>query len=117
MDTRTIERRRHRRIGLDLPIELHPLEAQGKKAARFTGRTKDVGLAGVLAVMPASFPLAAGAAVGVSVTVPPESSRQFPFSKLVGRGWIVRVMPASTEVGVAIALTSDVAALGTLPTY
>ena len=119
MEARVIERRQHRRVGLPVEVHLHSLEAATQPASTVAGSAKDVSLAGVYAYFPAPFPFAAGAAVSFSVTIPPEHAKQFPFVRLLGKGWIVRVTPgeASSQAGVAIAFTGETTALSAIQPY
>ena len=118
-----VEQRSHRRAEVEGRVELRGLEAGSKP---LVGRADNASLAGVYAKVPAPFPWQPGALVSCTVNFPPEATRLFPFSRLAGRGRVVRVFEqqgkrsADTkegEVGVAIAFTSDVTALGTIGGY
>jgi hypothetical protein len=108
-------------VDLEVPVEIRSLESPESVSALFTGRASNVSLAGVYALVPASFPLQAGAPVSCSVSIPQPNAKQFPFARVLGKGWIVRVRRSGqetadeqAEVEVAIAFTGDVTALGTI---
>ncbi len=122
----SIERRRFRRAELDVPVAIRAKNAKAATADPIIGRAKDVSLAGVYCRVKAPCSLAQGDLVTCSVTIPSEQGRWFPFSRLAGKGSIVRLEPIpqgrragdnQTEdafVGVAIAFAPDVTALGTI---
>lgn len=125
-----VERRQQRRAELQGRVEIRGLDAAASSAEPLIGRTDNVSLAGVYAKVPVPFPWAEGSVVSCSVTLPREATRQFPFTRLSGTGRVVRVFPArevaagrteatsqSAEVGVAIAFSSGVTALGTIGGY
>ena len=119
-----VERRRFRRAAVAVDVAIRP--QGGGDAATVTGTVKDISLAGVYCYAPSPCPLQAGASVVCEVQVPPEQTRQFPFSRILSKGWIVRVEPIPTgrrehdapagdaRVGVAVAFTPDVKAFGTV---
>ena len=137
MESQVIERRQHRRADVEGRVELRSLEASGQAAAPVVGQADNVSLAGVYVRIPSPVPWRAGTAVTCTVNVPQDATKQFPFARLVATGRIVRVFPpkapsgksaSSTareeekgadpaDVGVAIAFTSDVTALGTIGGY
>ncbi len=120
MSVAAVERRRHRRVDLPVKVVFRLIEG-ASVGAPFTSFAKDVGLAGVFVIVPGSANLKPGAAVSYSVEVPPERQRQFPFTRLMGKGWIVRLAEKETDAeggilgtGVAIAFADDVTALSTV---
>ena len=119
MDARVIERRQHRRVDLPVEVRLRSLDGPSQSAAPLIGSAKDVSLAGVYALFPAPFPFAAGAAVSFEVTIPPEHAKQFPFIRLLGKGWVVRVTPGEEpgQAGAAIAFTGETTALSAIQPY
>ena len=118
-----MERRRFRRAELDLPVSIRSL-AQDGSADPVIGQIKDVSLAGVYCYVKSPCSLKPEEPVICSVTIPPEQQRVFPFSRLHGKGWVLRVGTVTrgrragesqtTEplVGVAMAFAPDVTALG-----
>lgn len=135
MDTRVIERRQHRRVDLaEGQVEIRSLDA-ADRGKTISGRTKNVSLAGCKALMPSPFPFAPGTSVTCTVNIPHALATQFPFVKIIAKGWVVRVLgpadaPAEAgsrrhtdlqgdgaEVAVAIAFTGDVTTLATVGGY
>ena len=122
MAARVIERRQHRRVGLEVQVELRTTDPAGVKSPPLAGRARNVSLAGFYAIMPAPFPLEPGTPVYCSVNIPEESRRQFPFMRLLGKGYVVRILPhqpdeesdGHPEVGVAVSFAGDVTALGAM---
>ena len=112
MSTSTIERRRHRRVDLPVQVKFRGAE-EALSAPWIVGEAKDVGLAGVYAVVLPPCQLSAGTTVNYSVDIPHEQQKQFPFAHVLGTGWIVRIISheGGKEVGVAIAFTGDTTAL------
>ena len=126
MDTRPIERRQQRRAEVEGRVELRGLQAGQLTGDPLVGRADNVSLAGVYAKIPAPFPWEPGTLVSCSVNFPSGATRLFPFSRLAGRGRIVRVFDeqgrragdaTSVEVGVAISFTSARTAWGTIGGY
>lgn len=125
----SVERRRFRRAELDVPVAIRTGASQAAAADPIIGRVKDVSLAGVYCHVKAPCALAQGDSVVCSVVIPSEQVRWFPFSRIAGKGSIVRLEPIpkgrrardnQTEeatVGVAIAFAPDVTALGTIEMY
>ena len=84
------ERRRHRRIELAVPIVTKPQqEAQGGEFK--TGVTRNLSLAGTLFETGQYHILRAEDLLMVSISIPRDKARGFPFSRLAGRARIVRV--------------------------
>ena len=112
------ERRRSRRTDLEAPVELRNLELAeaGTSQQAVKGQVKNLSLNGFYCTVVSASSLQPGQRVLSNVAIPREQSRHFPFARMLGRGWIVRVEPTtpSTQVGVAVAFDSDATALGTL---
>ena len=118
-----IERRQHRRADLKVPVEIRTLDVKGtpSQAPLITGRTHNVSLAGISAIVPASASLGLGTLVSCSVNVPPSAAKQFPFTRLLGKGWerlaqvrekgsTVRVLILNTETtigGLVVMITDE----------
>lgn len=121
----TIERRRFRRAELELPVSLR-WSPEGHAPVQAAGQAKDVSLAGVYCYLEPPCPLKPGDAVTCSVEVPPEQMRVFPFTRISGRGMVVRVEPVNrgrragesqgetSRIGLAVAFAPDVTALGSI---
>ena len=121
------ERRQFRRAELDVTIQIRPVGDGDSSQPMLEGRIKNVSLAGALCYVSTPCPLKTGETVLCSVMIPTEQVRLFPFARLHGKGWVVRISPVSggrragdaTQAGeqwlsVAIAFAPDVTALGTL---
>ena len=122
------ERRQFRRAELDVTIAIRPLEEEdGASNTVIEGKIKNVSLAGALCYVPTPCPLKTGQAVICSVTIPLEQARIFPFARINGKGWIVRIAPVAAGrrsgdfaqqgeqfLSVAVAFAPAVTALGTL---
>jgi len=120
-----MERRRFRRAELDVPVSIRSW-GQEETGEAITGQVKNVSLAGVYCHVPAPSPLKPGQQVICSISVPPEQARWFPFSRVQGKGWVVRMDSVQTGrrageappdeplLGVAVAFMPDVTALGTI---
>ena len=122
MQTPGSERRRHRRV----PLSVHVLAkrtAAGEQGIFESGETKDVSLAGVYFTTPAWQDVQPQEVLTLSISVPREQSRDFPFSRLAGRGRVVRVDPQSGEtpderrVGIAVEFADDLTVLTAPPEH
>ncbi len=112
-----------------MPVTIRKRSSASASDGPIIGRAKDVSLAGVYCHVTAPCALAQGDLVTCSVTVPSEQGRWFPFSRLAGKGSVVRLEPIpqgrraednppeETSVGVAIAFAPDVTALGSIDMY
>ncbi len=121
-----VERRRFRRASVAVDVAIRPQDGGEAPEAVITGAVKDISLAGVYCYTKIPCTLKPGDGVICSVSVPPEQARGFPFSRLLSKGWVVRVEPVqagrrageeqSTEslCGLAVAFAPDVTALGTI---
>ena len=122
-----VERRQFRRAEVDVPVAIRPVSPDEQPAnSLITGQVKNVSLAGVYCYAKAPCPLKTGERVACSIVIPPEQTRAFPFARLVGDGWVVRVEPVPAGrragenptdeqvLGLAVAFTPDVTALGTI---
>ena len=118
-----VERRRGRRMSFEAPLLIRHLSAE--ESHPFKERvTKNVSLAGVYfeCEIGDATPYAVDHVVVTSVLIPEPQRRQFPFTRLAGRGRVVRVTEfphgtagTSRRVGVAVEFGDDVLALTTIP--
>lgn len=120
---RVIERRQFRRAELDAPIDIRSAKTE-QPNAQVTGQVKNVSLAGVYVYVSSPCPLQPGEQVICSIVVPLEQQRAFPFRRVSGKGWIVRLEPiargrrtgespsADSLIGMVVAFAPDVTALG-----
>ncbi len=116
-----LERRRFRRAALEAPVMIRT------EATTMTGQAKNVSLAGLYCYVKAPCALTAGQQVVSSIAFTEEQARQFPFARLLGKGWVTRIEPVvagkrageaaegdELMIGVTIAFTPDMTALGML---
>ena len=120
-EARGIDRRRHRRIDLTVPI-LARRNTDGNAATFKQGVAKNLSLAGVYFTTAGWKELEADEVMTVSVSVPPEKVRNFPFSRLAGRGRVVRVdelakvaSEGPTLYGIALEFGEDLTVLTAAP--
>lgn len=94
----SVDRRRERRIALHVPIQIRRVEDAASGPVE-EGLTNNVSLAGVYFECRAELPLAPNEIVVASVSIPEGPLREFPFTRLAGRGRVVRVdaLPAGAE--------------------
>ena len=113
MSAAIVERRRHRRVELPVHVALRPAGKEASSVPQVIGESKDIGLAGAYIKVKAPFQLPAGTTVSYSVDIPAGEQRKFPFTRLLGTGWIVRVTPEpdGQDVGVAIAFPGNATVL------
>ena len=121
-----LEHRRFRRATLDAPVVIRTVEAEGAEPAIITGQAKNVSLAGLYCHVKSPCSLTAGQPVLSSIAFTDEQARLFPFARLLGKGWVTRVEsvtagkragePAERDalIGVTVAFTPDLTALGML---
>lgn len=87
-----MERRRFRRAELDVQVAIRPV-AQNASAEPVIGQVKDVSMAGVYCYVKSPCPLALDTPVIFSISVPFEHVRAFPFTRVLGKGRVVRAEP------------------------
>ena len=118
------ERRRVRRAEIDVPVSIRASASEEPSQPTITGQVKNLSLAGVYCYTKSPCALQPGAPVSCAIAIPPEQARAFPFTRIAGKGWVVRVesIPAGRRagenptdeglIGLAVAFTPDVTALG-----
>lgn len=107
------ERRRQRRIELNVPIAVCSPDEE-PPGAWHTGVAKDISLRGVYFTIPPWKAIAMDEVMRFSITIPSELQRAFPFSRLMGRGRVVRVEgmarmsePGWKRLGLAVAFFGE----------
>ena len=120
------ERRRFRRASIEaVPVTLRacPDPAADGSVSAVQAHARDVSLAGMYCYVSAPVPWLVGEPVHCTVVIPPEQAASFPFARVLGPGWVVRVdqiprgrrageNPSGEErYGVAVAFAPDVTAL------
>lgn len=124
-----VDRRRGRRVNLDAPVLVRRAEPAAAQPFQ-EHRTRNIGLTGLYFETDAAIDHAFSVndVVTASVSVPEGQRRDFPFTRLAGRGRVVRVteipaqasaQPNGTDqrkrVGIALEFAGDVTALTGLP--
>ena len=116
----SVERRRGRRAYVEAPVLIRRAGAQAT-APRQEVAT-NVSLAGVYFETDEGHPYANNETVLASVSIPEERAREFPFTRLAGRGRVVRVETLSPgdlsgrkRVGIALEFGHDLTALSAIP--
>jgi PAS domain-containing protein len=108
------ERRRHQRVRLAAPIVVREV-GTGRELLQ-EGLIENLSLSGAFGYFTVPFrrPIAVDEMLMVSIAVPPERQREFPFSRLAGPARVVRVEPPvalvppeQKRVGLALAFGED----------
>ena len=111
---------------MEVEVEIRSQASPSASANRTIGSLKNVSLAGLYCTVKAPAPFQSGDQVICSLSIPPQHARQFPFTRILGRGWILRLdavpsgrragenQGANALIGVAIAFSPNVTALGTV---
>lgn len=120
MSVQVVDWRQHRRAKLEASIEIRSLDS-GVPSSPIVARTKSVSLAGCYVVMnrPVSFSI--GSTLSCQIVIPREATRNFPFTRIAGKGRVVRIddpVESSGQegsmVGIGIAFSRDTTSLGTI---
>lgn len=91
-ERRSENRRRHARVGLSVPVQFGRGREQEKASAlAYVGQSRDVGTGGVYLTTQGSGSFVPGDILNVSIPIPWEAQRGFPFSRITGIGRVVRV--------------------------
>jgi len=118
MEQSHIERRRSRRVILQAPLVIRRGPHQREPTKPLV--TKDIGLAGLYFEAGTDERFTVNEVLTASLSVPEPHRREFPFTRVVGRGRVVRVHrlqdEAEPRVGVAIEFGDEVTALTAIPT-
>lgn len=120
MEQGSLERRRGRRINLEVPLLIRGDEA--RLAQPFQEHvTKNLSLAGVYFETGDGPRFAVNDVVVVSAVIPALQRQEFPFTRVAGKGRIVRVTELEPQAadrkrfGVALEFGDDVTALTAVP--
>ena len=121
-----IERRRFRRADLDVEVLIRSVKDGQENGAVIHGQVKNISLAGVWCFVTAPCSLTSGESVTCSIVIPSEQSRWFPFTRLAGKGTVIRLDPITQGrrvgeqadgepfLGLAVAFSPDMTALGSI---
>ena len=126
MSSQVVERRRFRRAAIPVSVELRPTGKASGSGTAEVGQVQNVSLAGVYCNVAPSCQLKPGDSVTCSISIPPDQAQQFPFTRILGNGWVVRreaiptgrrsgEQPTGVErFGLAVAFEPDITALGSI---
>ena len=116
-----VERRRGQRASVQAPVVIRRLGPSGPGPTKEETAT-NVSLAGVYFETEDDQVYGMNEIVLTSIAIPPTQTRNFPFTRLAGRGRVVRVKESSGEgssgtkrFGVALEFGEDLTALTALP--
>ena len=99
---RSVERRRWSRLGLSVPVRLGKRSGEeGRAVAYAIGRSVDLSTGGSRVTMEFGGPFTPDEILAVSITIPWEARRGFPFSLIEGACRVVRVDQARGEVALS----------------
>ena len=122
MNSAGSERRRYRRV----PLSVHVLARRSSTAGQGAfeaGETQDVSLGGMYFTTAAWRDVQPQDMLTLSVSVPRDHTRDFPFSRLAGRGRVVRVdrvrdhEPGPPQLGIAVEFADDLTMLTAAPEH
>lgn len=118
---RPFEQRRRKRIGCAVSVHLMPESGAVRGAAAYAGCSRDLSTGGVYVVTSGTGAFAPGDILTVSILIPWEMRRAFPFSRISGASRVLRVEPAEAEgkpaIGIALAFCGEaVSTLGSVIT-
>ena len=100
--SRAVERRRWSRVGLSVPVRLGKRSGEeGRAVAYAVGRSLDMSAGGTCIATEFGGPFTPDEILTVSIAIPWESRREFPFSLIEGTCRVVRVDQARGEVGLS----------------
>lgn len=111
-DVRSCDRRRGPRVKLSIPVQFGQGAREAEGPCPCTGQSQNLGAGGVHLVTGEGGPFVPGERLMVSIAVPWEARRLFPFSRIVGPCRIVRVEEVSTtdnakQTGLALSFSRD----------
>ena len=120
-----LERRQFRRAELNVPVTIRSLTPEGSASEPIIGQVKDVSLAGMYCTVIKPAPVASGDTIACSVSIPSDHATLFPFTRIAGKGRILRVdgrhrhagaaAGDQERVGLAVAFAPDITALTAIP--
>ena len=120
-DVRLFDRRRWRRTTLAAPVQFGKgAEGKGEVLSPPTGWSKELSAGGVYVTTQEGRGLVPGELTRLSISIPWESRRTFPFALIEGSGRVVRVDELATgqgkREGIAIEFCEGITMLGAIVT-
>ena len=104
-DVGRVDRRRWNRVSLAVPVAMGTGAAEGGEGVSlWTGQTKDLSPTGVYVTSHEYGSIAPGDVLEVSIVVPKDARRFFPFSRILGPCRVVRKDEVQTPQGSATGL-------------
>lgn len=120
MGRASVELRRGKRASIQAPLLIRRPGAHSAPSREEVA--ENVSLAGVYFETEEGHPYASNDIVMASVSVPEERSREFPFTRLAGRGRVVRIEEIAARgesgrkrFGIALEFGEDLTALSAIP--
>ena len=101
-----IEKRRFKRLDMSLPVTLRHVSSGGKEEL-MNGFTSDVSYNGAFVRDIAPKDLNSNDSLHISLTVPRDNTRDFPFSRFTGKAKVSRI----EEAGIALEFSEHVSRL------
>ena len=106
------DRRHSPRVRLAVPVQVARTGGEeGGALASTAVQSRDLSLCGLYVIVAGEASVAPGEVLTVSVSIPWECRRAFPFSRVAGSCRVVRVEPAASQdgptTGVALAFCGD----------
>ncbi len=101
-DPGSYDRRRRHRVKLSVPVQFGKGTAEVGEVLYFSsGESGDLSTSGVYFTTREPGPFVPGETLAVSIAIPWELRRLFPFSRIVGSGRIIRIeeQPTATKEG------------------
>ena len=111
-EPQSYDRRQRRRIKLAVPVRVCRVTAeQGAPSSYYTGLSTDLSPGGVYVTTREGECVVPGEVLTVSIAIPWEARRAFPFSHIMGSSRVIRVEPIETaegnQTGLALAFCGD----------
>ena len=107
-DAGLVNHRRWPRVRLTAPVQLSTGAGENSAAVPiYTAQSRDVTTGGIYVTVNECPPVAVGDYLAVSVLIPQEARRSFPFSRIVGLCRVVRVERMGQAWGLGLAFCED----------
>jgi hypothetical protein len=98
-----VEKRRFKRLDMSLPTELRHFSSEGKEES-LEGNTLNVSYNGVYVIDISVKNIKANDTLNISLSVPRDETRDFPFSRIAGKARVARI----EKNGVALEFSEDI---------
>lgn len=101
-----VEKRRSKRLDLSLPMRIKCISGDGKEKVQ-EGLTININFSGAYVGDINIKGISANDSINISLSVPRDDTRDFPFSRIVGKAKVVRV----EKDGIALEFNEDISRL------